>query len=203
MNRINEIITQEKKFKKQKKVLRAFSPVYLLAGEEYNQELACGFQGTINLLDFAQLNQESPQFLEKKIKEIYQNSLNQKLINQGDFPVIVFKNIEKIKNSALEESLLPIFDPHQNSQLFNQEVDLSQFILLATTSSYQIEQISDPLISRLELVNVETAQSKRLFLDKYYPYFLGFLLLANLVLGLLLIFPKLVRNTINNISKNE
>ncbi|CAJ0847573.1 2816_t:CDS:2 [Entrophospora sp. SA101] len=127
-----------------------FSRVNLLAGEEYNQELT-QLEDQINLIDFNQHNQENPEFMERKIKEIYNNPQNQELMKKGEFPVICFKNIEKIgKNQALEEALLPVFDSQQNAELFNKEVDLSKFILIATTSTYETEKLSDPLLSRLD-----------------------------------------------------
>src|SRR5688572_19117566 len=74
---------------------RDFSRVNLFAGEEYNQELA-QLKDQINLIDFNQHNHENPEFMERKIKEIYNNPQNQELMKRGEFPVICFKNIEKI-----------------------------------------------------------------------------------------------------------
>jgi hypothetical protein len=172
-----------------------FSWVNLLAGEEYNQELA-KVKDQINLIDFNQYNHESPEFIERKIKEIYNNPQNKELMEKGDFPVICFKNIEKIgQNQALEEALLPVFDTQQNDKLFNKQVDLSKFILLATTSTYETEKLSSPLLSRLNWVNADTAQPKKFFLDKYYYWLLVPSLLINLILLTLLWLPKLRKKT--------
>ena len=130
--------------------LKDFSQTYLFAANDYNQELEQR-KDQINLIDFNLHYNESSEFVERKIKEIYNNSQNQKLIEVGDFPIICFKNIEKVgQNQALEESLLPIFDSQQNDKLFNEEVDLSKFILIATTSTYETEKLSGPLLSHLD-----------------------------------------------------
>ncbi|CAG8453585.1 10953_t:CDS:2 [Ambispora leptoticha] len=71
------------------------------------------------------------------------------------------KNIEKVKGgSAVENSLLPVFDPQQNTKLFNQDLDLSKYILIATSSTRDMGQLSSPLISRLDCVNVKTIEPK-------------------------------------------
>ncbi|CAJ0833178.1 7696_t:CDS:2 [Entrophospora sp. SA101] len=44
----------------------------------------------------------------------------------------------------------------------------SGFILIATTSTYETEKLSDPLLSCLDLVNADTSQPKKIFLDKYF-----------------------------------
>jgi hypothetical protein len=164
MNRIIKTIEKEKIVKKYRREvikelekkgeadskIKDFSRVNLLAGEEYNQELSEA-KIPINLIDFNQHNYEKPEFIEKKIKEIYNSLQNKEIIESGEFPVICFKNIEKIgRNQALEEALLPVFDTQQNTELFNKEVDLSKFILIATTSTYETEKLSDPLLSRLD-----------------------------------------------------
>jgi hypothetical protein len=174
-----------------------FSEVNLLAGEEHNQELVelknqTNIWETFNLIDFNQHGHENPEFIERRIKEIYNEPVNKRLIEKGEFPVICFKNIEKIgQNQALEEALLPVFDKQQNAELFNKEVDLSKFILIATTSTHETEKLSDPLLSRLNWVNADTAQPKKFFLDKYYYWFLAPSLLINLILLALLLLPKL------------
>lgn len=164
MNRIIEVIEKEKIIKKYRRKVaeelekkgeqdvkvKDFSRVNLLAGEEYNQELI-QLKDQINFIDFNQHNHENPEFVERKIKEIYNSFHNKELVEKGDFPVICFKNIEKIgKNRSLEEALLPVFDTQQNAELFNKEIDLSKFILIATTSTYETEKLSDPLLSRLD-----------------------------------------------------
>jgi len=102
-------------------------------------------------------------------------------------PLILFKNIDKITNKDLEEALLPIFDPKQNTDLFgNDKIDLSRFILVATTSTSDLGKISNHLISRLEILNVESAQPKKFFLDKYFKVVLTVSLLVILLLSVAL-----------------
>ena len=79
-------------------------------------------------------------------------------------------------------------------KLFNKQVDLSKFILLATTSTYETKKLSGPLLSRLNWVNADTAQPKKFFLDRYYYWILGPSLLINLILLTLLLLPKLRKN---------
>jgi hypothetical protein len=123
----------------------------------------------VSLVDFNLHYNEAPEFIERKVREIYNMPQNQKLIEAGDFPIICFKNVEKVeRNQNLEEALLPVFDKQQNSELFHGEVNLSNFIILTTTSTPKVGELSDPLISRLDIVNVDTVQTKQFFLDKYY-----------------------------------
>ena len=132
-----------------------------------NHELQKKING--NVIDFSQVGKEEGDFIEKKITEIYNNTKNKQLVEKGDYPVIWFKNIEKIKSgSALENSLLPVFDPEQNTRLFNQSLDLSQYVLIATSSTRDMGQLPPPLTSRLDCVNVQEAEPKKFFLDKYF-----------------------------------
>ncbi|MEG7978585.1 MAG: hypothetical protein NY202_01330 [Mollicutes bacterium UO1] len=79
------------------------------------------------------------------------------------------KNIEKIRSgSSLEKALLPIFDPYQNTKLFSEEINLSDYILLTTSSTQDMGQLSAPLTSRLDCINVATAEPTKFFLDKYF-----------------------------------
>jgi hypothetical protein len=112
--------------------------------------------------------------LKTKIREICYNAKNQQLISNNEYPIIWFKNIEKIKNnSRLEKSLLSVFDPQQNMKLFGDDkIDLSKFILISTSSINNMGELSLPLISRLDCINVETAEPKTFFLDKYYDWVL-------------------------------
>ncbi|RHZ36639.1 hypothetical protein [endosymbiont GvMRE of Glomus versiforme] len=197
MNRVIETIEKEKIVKKHRRIaieklekkdpkIKDFSNVNLLAGEEHNQELN-QLKSQINLIDFNQHKHENSEFIERKIKEIYNNPQNKELVEKGEFPVICFKNIEKIgKNQALEESLLPVFDSQQNDKLFDEEVDLSRFILIATTSTRETEKLSDPLLSRLDWVNADTVS-----------------LLINLVLLMLLLVPKFKRAKTGSNKKNK
>jgi len=107
--------------------------------------------------------------MEEKIKEICNNAENKRLIAEKKFPIIWFKNLEKIPSgSELEKALLPIFDHQQNTKLFKEEIDLSQYLLIATSSTRDMGKLSAPLTSRLECVNAETAKPKQFFLDKYF-----------------------------------
>jgi hypothetical protein len=175
--------------------IKDFSRTYLFAGNEFNQELEQLAQhelkDQINFIDFNLHYNETPEFIERKVKEIYNIPQNQKLIEAGDFPIICFKNVEKVeRNQNLEEALLPVFDKQQNAELFHGKVNLSNFIILTTTSTSQIGNLSDPLISRLDVVNVDTVQTKQFFLDKYYYWFLVPSILINLVLITLLLWSK-------------
>ncbi|CAG8654447.1 8268_t:CDS:2, partial [Ambispora gerdemannii] len=79
---------------------------------------------------------------------------------------VVMRGIES--GSALEKALLPIFDPYQNTKLFSEEINLSDYILLATSSTRDMGQLSAPLTNRLDCINVETAEPKKFFLDNCY-----------------------------------
>jgi ATP-dependent Lon protease len=117
--------------------------------------------------------------VEKEIKEIYNKSNNNQLINSGEYPIIWFKNIEKIiSDFELEQSLLPIFDPQQNTKLFGDQTNLSNFILIATSSTRDMGKLSPPLTSRLDCINVATAKPRQFFLDKYFvPISIGSIVL--------------------------
>ena len=135
-----------------------------------------------NIINFRQENNSSPQFLEDKIKKICEYSHDQ----QDIFPILLFKNIDLITNKNLAEALLPIFDPQQNTELFGGTINLSKFILVATTSTPDIGKISNHLISRLNFINVDTAQPKRFFLDNHYGTFLIISILLSLLLSALI-----------------
>lgn len=77
--------------------------------------------------------------------------------------------MEKITSgSELEKALLPIFDHQQNTDLFGEKVSLENYILIATSSTRDMGKLSLPLTSRLECINVKTAQTRQFFLDKYF-----------------------------------
>jgi hypothetical protein len=195
MNKLlEETLAKEKIARKYKKGqaggnIKDFSLVLYFAGEEYNQELAQKNQ--INLIDFDRYAKAQPDLVEKEIRRIYNEPQNQQIIEAGEFPIIWFKNINKIgENQALEESLLPIFDSQQNTKLFNEEVDLAKFILIATTSTRDTAKLSKPLRSRLDCINVETAQTKQFFWDKTFWWWLVPSLLINLILLILFLVRK-------------
>jgi len=119
-----------------------------------------------NVIDFGEEKNREKEAVENKIKEIANSSTNKKLIEQKEFPVIWFKNIDKIANkSPLQKSLLAVFDPAQNNSLSTkgETIDLSQFILVATSSTQDTGQLSNPLMSRLDCVNVDTTKPKEFF----------------------------------------
>ncbi|CAG8594221.1 10648_t:CDS:10 [Ambispora gerdemannii] len=105
-------------------------------------------------------------------QELTQNQEIQKKINLIDFGEV---DNEKGDGSALEQSLLPIFDPQQNTELFSEKekVDLSKYILIATSSTRDMGKLSVPLTSRLECVNVDTAKPRQFFLDKHFSWILA------------------------------
>ena len=180
---------------KDKNNKKNFSWVSYFAGEEYNQELTQNheLQKKINgnVIDFSQVGKEEGDFIEKKITKIYNNSKNKQLVEKGDCPVIWFKNIEKIKSgSALENALLPVFDPEQNTRLFNQNLDLSQYILIATSSTRDMGQLPPPLTSRLDCVNVQEAEPKKFFLDKYFNWILAGSVLLTVILLAIIFWPN-------------
>ena len=49
---------------------------------------------------------------------------------------------------------------------------LENYILIATSSTRDMGELSLPLTSRLECINVETAQTRQFFLDKYFSFLL-------------------------------
>jgi len=200
MNKIAEQIEKTRKSKtwirkEEKKKGRSselFSWPSFFAGEEYNQELAKNSEILKNnIIDFSEEENKKKELVEKKIKEIANSSTNKQLIEKENFPVIWFKNIDKIENkSPLQKFLLAIFDPAQNSSLSieGETIDLSQFILIATSSTQDTGRLSNPLMSRLDCINVETAQPKEFFWDKYFYHILIASLLTFLILILLLIY---------------
>lgn len=173
--------------------IKNFSWVPFFAGEEFNQILATDqdIKNKANLIDFGQTENKNKEWLEKEIKRIYNNDNNKQLINNNDYPIIWFKNIEKISSdSQLEQSLLPIFDPQQNTKLFDDETNLSSFILIATSSTRDMGQLSLPLTSRLDCINVETAKPRQFFLDKYFTSILVGSVFLVIILGLLAFLPN-------------
>ena len=182
-----------KKVKEKGKSIRHYSWVPFFAGEEFNQEILSyqEIKNKINPIDFGELRGKNGEKIEERVKEIYDNEKNKQLIDNGEYPIIWFKNIEKIEsNSALEKALLPIFDPQQNTELFNNGTDLSKYILIATSSTRDMGQLSLPLTSRLDCINVATAKPRQFFLDKHFTSILVSSVLLVIILGLLAFFPN-------------
>jgi len=187
---IKTVARKEKKSKGEK--IDIFSWPAFYAGEEYNQELAKSSEVLANnIIDFGEEKNKEKEAVESKIKEIVNSSTNKQSIEREKFPVIWFKNIDKITNkSPLQKSLLAVFDPAQNNSLSikGETIDLSQFILIATSSIQDTGRLSNPLMSRLDCVNVDTAKPKEFFWDKYFYPILAASLFTFLILVMLLIF---------------
>ena len=193
---IEKTIESKTEARKEKKIkgenIKLFSWLSFFAGEEYNQELAKHSKiKDDNIIEFSEAKSKEKEFIENKIKEIANSSVNQQLIKQGEFPVIWFKNIDKIADkSPLQKFLLAVFDPAQNSSLSvgGETIDLSQFILIASSSTRDTGRLSNPLMSRLDCINVDTAQPKEFFWDKYFYHILIASLFTFLILILLLVY---------------
>ena len=159
------------------------SPTFLFCGEEFNKELIREKKSgevslrtveSYNIIDFGQQKNNKPDFLKKKLQEIYEQKENSNLLKSGYSPIIWLKNIDKITNSEIKNKLLKIVDSKQNTDLgkyqvevksgkqtknIEKTVDLSQFTLVATTST------TNPKLSpglRAKLKHVEP------FLDKHF-----------------------------------
>jgi len=161
----------------------------LFCGDEFNYELTkvrtgwkISWQLVINrdycsnVIDFGKYGNSSPEFIRNKILDIYTNSANRTYKNWNNYHSvgennILFKNIDKITNFELKKELLTIFDTTKNINLGKYKkslgssgeietiIDLSKFLLIATTST------SNPKISndlRKKLNHVEP------FLDKLF-----------------------------------
>ena len=203
--KIKKTIESRREIRKEKKNkgedIKIFSWASFFAGEEYNQELAKNDKILkSNIIDFSEENNKKKELIESKIKEIVNYPANR----QEEFPVIWLKNIDKIENkSSLQKSLLAIFDPAQNSSLSIgwEMADLSRFILIATSSTQDTGLLSNPLMSRLDCVNVDTAKPKEFFWDKHFYPILVTSLLTFLILTLLLVYyseRKGAKKEINN-----
>jgi len=200
MNSIFEQIKKEvaiktaarKEKKRNSEKIDIFSWPAFFAGEEYNQELAKNSEVPANnIIDFGEEKNKEKEAVENKIKQIANSSTNKQSIERENFPVIWFKNIDKITNkSPLQKSLLAIFDPAQNNSLSikGETIDLSQFILIATSSTQDTGRLSNPLMSRLDCVNVDTAKPKEFFWDKYFYPILAASLFTFLILVFLLVY---------------
>ena len=194
---LKETLEREEKVRRKAKEkgesIRHYSWVPFFAGEEFNQEILNyqEIKNRINPIDFDKLRGNSGEKIEERIKEIYDNDKNKQFVDNGEYPIIWFKNIEKIEsNSALEKALLPIFDPQQNTELFNNGTDLSKYVLIATSSTRDMGQLSLPLTSRLDCINVKTAKPRQFFLDKHFTGILVGSVLLVIILGLLTFFPN-------------
>ena len=196
VEQIKKTIESKREIRKEKKnkekEIKLFSWPAFFASEEYNQELAKNSEVLANnIIDFGEEKNKEKEAVESKIKEIVNSSTNKQSIEREKFPVIWFKNIDKITNkSPLQKSLLAIFDPVQNNSLSIKggTIDLSQFILIATSSTQDTGQLSNPLMSRLDCVNVDTAKPKEFFWDKYFYPILTASLFTFLILVLLLVY---------------
>jgi len=134
------------------------SPTFLFCGEQFNEGLSREGEDwgkkwkkveSQNIIDFGQSENNKPETLKKKLQEICEK--NEEIIAYGrPSPVVWLKNIDKIASQKVKKELVKIVDPDQKNNLgkYYQEkkkgnktekiektIDLSQFILVATTSS--------------------------------------------------------------------
>src|SRR6185503_8093328 len=107
--------------------------------------------------------------METKIKDICSEEENISLVRDNKLPIIWFKNIDRA-GTAIQKTLLSIFDPSQNSR---DEFKLDNYHLIATSSTHNMSKLPEALSSRLNCINVITAQPHKFFLDKYFNLVLG------------------------------
>lgn len=159
------------------------SPTFLFCGEHFNEELSR--EGakwerkwrkveSYNIIDFGQKENNNPTLLKKKLQEICEQKQNWVSLKDGFSPIVWLKNIDKITNSELKNELLKIVDPDKKMDLgkywkeikegnetknIEKTIDLSQFILVATTST------SNPQLSKELQAKLKHVES---FFDKYF-----------------------------------
>ncbi|KLL01985.1 MAG: hypothetical protein MRERC_2c013 [Mycoplasmataceae bacterium RC_NB112A] len=166
-----------------------FQPL-LFVGEKYNQKLLKLPQENrvknINFIDFSKIGaaeKNDGHWIEKEIKRVCG-----KYSKNEEFPLLCLLNLNEISGTVLEKALLPFFDYYQNTQ--HQDLDLSSFILITTSSTPQLEKISPPLLSRLKCVNQNQAELSKTFLDRHFNLVLIGSILLLLILLLLIFLPK-------------
>jgi len=161
-----ERLVRKKCLEKGQKLLEDFSFVNAFAGCEYADALEkIGKEDNVSVIDCKELSEKNS-FLSKLLVNIWR--LNKK--NLETFPVIHFKNIDKIKsNSSLEKILLSVFDKQQNIDLLleGENINLAFFIIIATSSEDTVCNLSKPLSSRIDW-NVEGIKQKEHFLRKHF-----------------------------------
>ena len=163
-------------------------PIFLFAGEEFNYQLTKERAGLkmswqmvkdrdyhSDVIDFGNHGSEKPDFLRKRIEEIWDYWEQGNTRGRGGFvsnyPIILFKNIDKITNSELQKELLLILDPQKNTKyakyqikglkkesLGEDYIDLSRFVLVVTTSTSS-PQLPEELQAKLKHIEP--------FLEKY------------------------------------
>ena len=151
--------------------INRFPRVLFFAGEEYNQELARNQELQKKIfftIDFDQVKREDIQKIEEKIKETHDKLC-----------FIYVKNINKVTDSNLEKTFLPYFDPSQEG---------AGVVFIITSSTPDMGELSTPLTSRLDCINIETAKPKQFFLDKYFYSILIASFLTFLILILFLVY---------------
>ncbi|CAG8678915.1 7739_t:CDS:2 [Cetraspora pellucida] len=165
----HSILTTETDKEKPAQQLEKNSPTLLFCGEEFNEQLAAG-RGNLrtiekyNIIDFGLAENNKPEVLQNKVAEICEKQENYGEKRKGNSPIIWLKNIDKITNPELENELVKIIDPSQNTNLGKQQVerefyegkikieeiiDLSQFTLVATTSTSN-PQLSKKITDKLK-----------------------------------------------------
>ncbi|CAG8754387.1 7930_t:CDS:2, partial [Ambispora leptoticha] len=140
--------------------LRENAPTLLFCGEEFNEQLMREKKSgnnsrkavkDYNIIDFGQAENNKLDTFKKKIQEICKKTenLSERRLD-GDSPIVWLKNIDKITDSELKKELLKVVDSSQNTNLGKLEnpIDLSQFTLVATTSTTR-PKLSNELRNKL------------------------------------------------------
>ncbi|MCE8162613.1 MAG: hypothetical protein I3273_02445 [Candidatus Moeniiplasma glomeromycotorum] len=179
-------IKREKKVRQEIKKNSSRSVIFqplLFVGEKYNQELLelAQERGEIHasFIDFSKIGaaeKDDGHWIEKELKQVYENRNNNE-----EFSLLCFLNLNEIGGTVLEKALLPFFDFHQNTQ--HQDLDLSSFILVATSSTPQLGKLSPPLVSRLKCVNQEEVELSKTFFERRF----GLILTGSIFLALVLL----------------
>jgi alpha-N-acetylglucosamine transferase len=150
----------------------------LFCGEDFNKELTrervIGINEKVkeikndNIIDFGLAENNEINSLQKKIEKICQQEEDEflRLILYNP-PSIWLKNIDKITDSKIEKKLLEVIDFKKNSNLgeyyqeieigenkykIKRNVDLSQFVLVVTTSSTN-PKINNQLLTKLKHID--------------------------------------------------
>ncbi|CAG8786535.1 26550_t:CDS:2, partial [Racocetra persica] len=113
-----------------------------------------------NVIDFGSTESSSPEFLQKKVAEICKQEKNYEEKLEGYSPTIWLKNIDKITNPELENELVKIIDPKQNTNLGKQQVERSFYFLEKKIRINKVEEIID--LSQFTLVATTSVSNPKL-----------------------------------------
>ena len=194
LNKVEETIKREEEvrrfMKERSQSNKDFSYPNFFAGDEFNQELdklkTRFAEFKINIIDLGQSMNQKGEWMEKIIKQICNDLENKKLVEDKKLPIIWFKNINQ-SNADIQKALLSIFDPGQNAA---PEFKLDDYHLIATSSTHDMNRIPEALISRLNCVNVTTAQPPKSFFDKHFNLLLGSTVFFIMILLVYLFWPN-------------